>query len=140
MPYNTFNYTIKTMNHDPKRASGRTLGLALQSLGRAIENPRIEVEFIDHHHPKSHAQYQLCKERIESIAKQLNLDVSVVVCYNAFGKWRLLVKSNWVSPYSQRTPAEEAYKQIYGQYPITDDEYSGWHSFKIGFEAAQKND
>ena len=68
--------TEPTMKNDLNRATGRTTGLMLQALGKAIENPGTEVEFIDHHE-QNFAQRQYCKERIEKIAKQLNLDVSV---------------------------------------------------------------
>jgi hypothetical protein len=53
----------------------------------------------------------------------------------------LCVKSNWVSPYSQRTPAEEAFKDNYGVYPDelkSVDDRNCWTSFKRGFEASQK--
>ena len=124
---------------DPKRATGRTTGLMLQALGKAVENPGTEVEFIDHH-AQNHAQLQYCKERIESIAKTLNLDVSVGLglkenCVD-FG---LYVKSNWDSPYSQRTPAEEKWKEIYGSYPDSLGDNVLFHSFKIGFEASQND-
>ena len=66
---------------DTKRATGRTTGLMLQAIGKAIENPGTEVEFIDHH-AQNHAQLQFCKEMIEVIAKKLNLDVSVVIRSN----------------------------------------------------------
>ena len=103
------------MKNDLKRATGRTLGLALQSLGKAVENPGKEVEFIDHHE-QNFAQLQYCKEMIEKIAKQLNLDVSVVLWSNKLDDrfrpepFSIFVKSNWVSPCSQRTPVEEAFK------------------------------
>jgi cellobiose-specific phosphotransferase system component IIB len=125
------------MNQDTNRATGRTTGLMLQSIGKAIENPGTEVEFIDHH-AQNHAQLQYCKERIEKIAKQLNLDVSVW----HKSDWKLLVKSNWVSPYAQRTPAEEAFKENYGVYPselATTADFDCWKSFKRGFEAAQND-
>ena len=139
------------MNQDTNRATGRTTGLMLQSIGKAIENPGMEVEFINHN-PQNHAQLQCCKERIEKIAKQLNLDVSVRMVDES-GKWdvksnwhksdwKLLVKSNWVSPYSQRTPAEEAFKENYGVYPNeleTTADFDCWKSFKRGFEAAQND-
>ena len=139
------------MKNDPKRATGRTLGLALQALGKAVENPGKEVEFINHN-PQNYAQLQYCKERIEKIAKQLNLDVSVRMVDES-GKWdvksnwhksdwKLLVKSNWVSPYSQRTPAEEAFKENYGVYPNeleTTADFDCWKSFKRGFEAVQND-
>jgi hypothetical protein len=127
------------MMTDPKRATGRTTGLMLQALGKAVENSGTGVEFIDHH-AQNHAQLQYCKERIESIAKTLNLDVSVGLglkenCVD-FG---LYVKSNWVSPYSQRTPAEEKWKEIYGSYPDSLGDNVLFHSFKIGFEASQND-
>ena len=127
------------MKQDINRATGRTTGLMLQALGKAVENPGTGVEFIDHH-AQNHAQLQYCKERIESIAKTLNLDVSVGLglkenCVD-FG---LYVKSNWVSPYSQRTPAEEKWKEIYGSYPDSLGDNVLFHSFKIGFEAAQND-
>jgi len=131
------------MKNDPKRATGRTTGLMLQTIGRAVENPGTEVEFIDHHE-QNHAQL-LCKERIESIAKQLNLDVSVNnwarVDTNNTATFGLYVKSNWVSPYAQRTSMEEAFKDNYGVYPNelkSVDDHKCWASFKRGFEAAQK--
>jgi hypothetical protein len=130
------------MKHDPKRATGRTTGLMLQAIGKAVENPGTEVEFIDHHE-QNHAQLQYCKERIESIAKQLNLDVSVNnwtrVNTNNTADFGLYVKSNWVSPYSQRTPAEEKWKEIYGSYPDSLGDNVLFHSFKIGFEASQND-
>ena len=126
--------------YDTKRATGRTTGLMLQALGKAVENPGTTVEFIDHHQQNG-AQLQYCKERIEKIAKQLNLDVSVNnwtrVNTNNTADYGLYVKSNWVSPYS-RTPVEEAFKKVYGAYPVIDDDFSCWNSFKKGFEAAQK--
>jgi hypothetical protein len=39
-----------------------------------------------------------------------------------------------------RTPAEEAYKRVYGVYPMTDVGDGYWECFLQGFEAAQKND
>ena len=132
------------MMTDPKRATGRTTGLMLQALGKAVENPGTEVEFIDHRE-QNHAQLQMCKEMIERIAKQLNLDVSVKnwtrVNTNNTADFGLYVKSNWVSPYSQRTPVEEAFKDNYGVYPNelkSVDDHKCWASFKRGFEASQK--
>ena len=122
---------------DPKRATGRTTGLMLQALGKAVENPGTTVEFIDHHHQKQ-AQLQMCKIRIQSIANKLKLDVSVDLRLKEnLVDYGLYVKSNWVSPYS-RTPVEEAFKKVYGAYPVIDDDFSCWNSFKKGFEAAQK--
>ena len=129
------------MKNDPKRATGRTTGLMLQALGKALENPGINVEFIDHH-AQNHGQLQLCKTKIKLLAETLNLDVSVDLRLKEnlvdFG---LYVKSNWVSPYSQRTPAEEAFKDNYGVYPDelkSVDDHKCWASFKRGFEASQK--
>jgi hypothetical protein len=111
------DFGITTMKHDPKRATGRTLGLALQALGKAVQNPGTEVEFINHN-PQNHAQHQMCKEQIELLAKTLHLDVSVhVKLKDNLVDFGVFVKSNWVSPYSQRTPAEEKWKEIYGFYP-----------------------
>ena len=127
---------------DPKRATGRTTGLMLQALGKAVENPGTGVEFIDHH-AQNHAQLQYCKKMIENIAKTLNLDVSVNnwarVNTNNMADFGLYVKSNWVSPYSQRTPAEEKWKEIYGSYPDSLGDNVLFHSFKIGFEASQND-
>ena len=134
------------MKNDTNRATGRTTGLMLQALGKAVENPGKEVEFIDHY-AQNHAQLQYCKERIEKIAKQLNLDVSVEIRSNIlYDRFRpepfsLYVKSNWVPPYAQRTPVEEAFKENYGVYPNeleTTADFDCWKSFKRGFEAAQK--
>ena len=131
---------------DPKRATGRTTGLMLQAIGKAIENPGTEIEFIDHH-AQNHAQLQLCKTKIELLAKTLNLDVSVDIRSNKLDDrfrpepFSIFVKSNWVSPYSQRTPVEEAFKDNYGVYPDelkSVDDHKCWASFKRGFEASQK--
>ena len=130
--------TEPTMKNDTKRATGRTTGLMLQTLGKAVENPGEEVEFIDHHEQK-HAQLQLCRIKIELLAKALNLDVSVDLrlkenCVD-FG---LYVKSNWVSPYSQRTPAEEKWKELYGFYPAKQlYDAERWEYFQQGFDAAK---
>ena len=131
---------------DPKRATGRTTGLMLQALGKAIEKPEMEVDFIDHH-SQNYAQLQLCKTKIELLAKTLNLDVSVEIRSNKLDDrfrpepYSLYVKSNWVSPCSQRTPVEEAFKDNYGVYPNelkSVDDHKCWASFKRGFEASQK--
>jgi hypothetical protein len=124
------------MKQDPKRATGRTLGRIIQSIGKAVENPGTEVEFIDHHE-QNFAQLQMCKERIENIAKQLNLDVSVVVCHYVPGpeEDKLIVKSNWISPYSQSRLAEEKWKEIYGSCP--NKQHIAWQYFLRGFEAAK---
>ena len=128
---------------DPKRATGRTTGLMLQAIGKAVENPGTEVEFIDHH-AQNHTQLQLYKTKIELLAKTLNLDVSVNnwtrVDNNNMATFGLYVKSNWVSPYAQRTPAEEEWKELYGEYPQLHllTEYERFSYFKKGFEAAQK--
>ena len=136
------------MKNDPQRATGRTTGLMLQALGEAVENPGTEVEFIDHH-PQNHAQLQSCKRQIELLAKTLHLDVSVVIRSNKLDDrfrpepFSLYVKSNWVSPYAQRTPVEEAFKDNYGVYPNelkSVDDHNCWKSFKRGFEASKKND
>ncbi len=129
------------MKNDPKRATGRTTGLMLQALGKAVENPGTEVEFIDHHHHQNHAQIQMCKIRIQSIANKLKLDVSVDLRLKEnLVDYGLYVKSNWVSPYAQRTPAEEEWKELYGEYPQLHllTEYERFSYFKKGFEAAQK--
>lgn len=129
------------MKQDSKRCSGRTLGLALQSLGKAIENPGTDVVFTDHH-TQNHAQLLLCKQQIEHLAKTLNLDVTTKIV-NGDCKWEaipcaILVKSNWVSPYAQRTPAEEKWKEIVGRYPDERDVVS-FAYFKRGFEEAQND-
>jgi hypothetical protein len=127
------------METDTNRATGRTTGLILQALGKAVENPGTEVEFIDHH-AQNHAQLQFCKERIEKIAKQLNLDVSVDIKFREnFVDFGVFVKSNWVSPHSQRTPVEEAYEKVFG-HPPECAQRGVWFGFQQGFEAAQKND
>jgi len=132
---------------DPKRATGRTTGLMLQAIGKAIENPGTEIEFIDHHE-QNHAQLQLCKTKIELLAKTLNLDISVDIRSNKLDDrfrpepYSIFVKSNWVSPYSQRTPVEEAFKDNYGVYPDelkSVDDHKCWASFKRGFEASQND-
>lgn len=125
---------------DPKRATGRTTGLMIQSIGKAIENPRTEVEFIDHH-AQNHAQLQLYKTKIKLLTETLNLDVSVDLRLKEnLVDYGLFIKSNWVSPYAQRTPAEEAFKDNYGVYPDelkSVDDHQCWASFKRGFEASQ---
>lgn len=130
------------METDTNRATGRTTGLILQALGKAVENPGTEIEFINHN-PQNVGQHQMCKKQIEFLAETLHLDVSVEIRSNKLDDrfrpepFSIFVKSNWVSPYSQRTPAEEKWKEIYGFYPKTDvDEY--WECFLKGFEAAQK--
>jgi hypothetical protein len=130
------------MKNDPKRATGRTTGLMLQALGKAVENPGMEVEFVDHHE-QNHAQLQYCAETIEYLAGELRLDVTVRIektfCNDEGGECKLLVKSNWISPYAQRSPAEEAFKKVFFNYP--DKQNSGgdlWIGFREGFEAAQK--
>ena len=129
--------TEPTMKNDTKRATGRTTGRILQALGNAVENPGEELEFI-YHHKQNHAQLQLCKTKIELLAKTLNLDVSVVLrlkenCVDI----GLYVKSNWVSPYSQRTPAEEKWKELYGFYPAKRYDAERWEYFQQGFEASK---
>ena len=64
------------MKNDTNRATGRTLGLALQALGKAVQNPGTEVEFINHN-PQKHAQHQMCTDQIELLVKTLHLDVSI---------------------------------------------------------------
>lgn len=132
------------MKNDPKRATGRTLGLALQALGKAVENPGTEVEFINHN-PQNHAQHQMCKRQIELLAETLHLDVSVEIRSNKLDDrfrpepFSLYVKSNWVSPYSKRTPAEEAYKRVHGVYPSFCTDWEIFEkAFNLGLEAAQK--
>jgi hypothetical protein len=130
------------MKTDTNRATGRTTGLMLEAICKAVKNPGTEIEFIDHHE-QNFAQLQYCKERIEDMAKKLNFDITVKVyhyIHEPKEEWKLLVKSNWVSPYSQRTPVEEAFKDNYGVYPNeleTTDDFNCWKSFKRGFEAAQ---
>ena len=121
---------------DPKRATGRTTGLMLQALGEAVENPGKEVEFIDHHE-QNHGQLQLYKTKIELLAKILNLDITVEIV-NKGWRFATYVKSNWVSPYTQRTPAEEKWNEIYGYYPAKRCDAERWEYFQQGFEAAQK--
>lgn len=132
--------------NNPKRGTGRTLGLALQALGKAVENPGKEVEFINHN-PQNYAQHQMCKRQIELLAKTLHLDVSVEIRSNKLDDrfrpepFSLYVKSNWVSPYARRAPVEEAFKDNYGVYPDelkSVDDHKCWTSFKRGFEASQK--
>ena len=115
------------------------MGLALQAIGKAVENPGTEVEFINHN-KQNLAQQMVCKDQIKLLAKTLSLDVSVEVKMKKpsvdFG---VFVKSNWVSPYKP-TPAEEAFKDNYGVYPgelVSLHELDCWKSFKTGFEAAQ---
>lgn len=131
--------TETTMKNDTKRATGRTTGLMLQALGKAIENPGKEVEFIDHH-PQNHAQLQIYKQQIELLAKTLNLDVTVGIKLKEYlVDFGLYVTSNWVSPYSQRTPAEEAYKRVHGVYPCFCTDWEIFEkAFNLGLEAAQK--
>ena len=101
------------------------------------------MEFINHN-PQNHAQHQMCKQQIELLAETLHLDVSVEIRSNKLDDrfrpepFSLYVKSNWVSPYSQRTPAEEAYKKVFGYYPVTDIGDAYWEYFQKGFEASQK--
>ena len=115
------------------------MGLALQAIGKAVENPGTEVEFINHN-PQNLGQHQQCKDQIEHLAKTLFLDVSVEIKLRKnLVDLGVFVKSNWVSPY-KRTPAEEAFKDNYGVYPdelVSLHELDCWKSFKRGFEAAQ---
>ena len=130
------------MKHDPKRATGRTTGLILQALGKAVENPGTEVEFINHN-PQNVGQHQMCKKQIELLAETLHLDVSVEIRSNKLDDrfrpepFSIFVKSNWVSPYSQRTPAEEKWKEIYGSYPANWYDVEKFECFKKGYEAAK---
>jgi hypothetical protein len=129
--------TEPTMKNNTKRAIGTTTGLMLQTLGKAVENPGKEVEFIDHHE-RNHAQLQLYKTKIELFAKTLNLDVSVRLGLDEnCVYYGLFVKSNWVSPYSQRTPAEEKWKELYGFYPAKRCDAERWEYFQQGFESAK---
>lgn len=126
------------MKNDPKRATGRTTGLMLQAIGKAIENPGTDVQFINHN-PQNHAQHQMCKRQIELLAKTLNLDVSVdLKVKENLDDFGLFVKSNWVSPYARRTPAEEKWNEIYGYYPAKRCDAERWEYFQQGFEAVQK--
>lgn len=130
------------MKTNPKRATGRTLGLALQAIGKAVEKPGTVVEFINHN-PQNAAQCQMCKRQIEILAKTLYLDVSVdVKLRENLGEFSVFVKSNWIPPYARRTPAEEAFKENYGVYPgelKSADDHKCWASFKRGFKAAQND-
>ena len=117
------------------------MGLALQAIGKAVENPGTEVEFINHN-PQNPGQHQQCKDQIEHLAKTLSLDVSVEIKLRKnLVDLGVFVKSNWVSPY-KRTPAEKAFIENYGVYP---DELKSvadtncWISFQRGFEAAQND-
>ena len=130
--------TEPTMKNDPKRATGRTTGRVLQALGKSVENPGEEVEFIDHHYPEKLTHLQMCRELIFNIAKKLNLDISVEVKYVDDDVYKVFVKSDWVSPYSQRTPAEEKWKELYGFYPAKRYDAERWEYFQQGFEASQK--
>lgn len=131
-----------TMTEDnTKRASGRTLGLALQAIGKAVENPGTEVEFIDHYAQK-YSQLSFCKKRIEILAEKLGLDISVDIRSNKLDDrfrpepYSIFVKSNWVPPYAKRTPAEESWKNYFGEYPNETD--TTWKYFNIGFSRASK--
>lgn len=127
------------MKNDPKRATGRTTGRMIQMLGKAIEQPGVDMVFIDHE-VHNIAELILYKERLADIAKKLNLDVTASVrnsgIYEGKCVYNLFVKSNWVSPYAQRTPAEEAWKKYWGEYPNNPNE-TLWKVFRSGFEAAQ---
>lgn len=135
---------------DPKRATGRTTGLMLQAIGKAVQNPGTEIEFIDHH-KQNHEQLQLYKTKIKLLAETLNLDVSVDLRLKKnLADFGLYVKSNWVSPYSQRTLVEEAYKDAYGKYPVkevsenltAEDNWNviSWSAFQEGYERAQQKE
>ena len=130
---------FQTMKHDPKKATGRTLGLALQAIGKAVENPGTEVEFINHN-KQNPGQHMMCKNQIKLLAKTLSLDVSVEIKLREnLVDLGVFVKSNWVSPY-KLTPVEKAFKDNYGVYPgelVSLHELDCWKSFKRGFEAAQ---
>lgn len=131
-----------TMAEDnTKRASGRTLGLALQAIGKAVENPGTEVEFIDHYAQK-YSQLSFCKKRIEILSEKLGLDISVDIRSNKLDDrfrpepYSIFVKSNWIPPYAKRTPAEESWKNYFGEYPNETD--TTWKYFNIGFSRASK--
>ena len=130
------------MTQDTNRATGKTTGLMLQAIGKAIENPGKEVEFIDHC-PQTTAQLHQCRQRIENIVQQLNFDITVKIKPNKLDDrfrpeaFSIFVKSNWVSHYSKQTLAKEAFKKVFGRYPDKWDwDYGRWHLFQIGFEAA----
>lgn len=112
------------------RASGRTIGLMLQTLGLAVKNPGLEVEFVDHHlHTISSARIHA--HRLVSITRSLGLNVTVK---NVEEKVFLI--SKYQSPYSlKRTPAEEKWKDIYGNYPIETN--AAWGYFKKGFTISE---
>jgi hypothetical protein len=38
-----------------------------------------------------------------------------------------------------KTPVEEAYKRVYGNYPMTDDTDGDWENFQAGYKSAQKD-
>jgi hypothetical protein len=38
-----------------------------------------------------------------------------------------------------KTPCEEAYKRVYGNYPMTDDTDGDWENFQAGYKSAQKD-
>lgn len=130
------------MKNDPKRESGRTIGLILQCIGKAVENPGTEIEFINHN-PQNLAQHLRCRKMIEETAKKLNLDITVVLRGKTNSDdFEVIVKSNWVSPYAKKSEVEEAYKNVYGGYPDTSmDDYGcyynvSWNHFNHGYNAA----
>ena len=38
-----------------------------------------------------------------------------------------------------KSPVEEAYKRVYGNYPVTDDTDGDWENFQAGYKSAQKD-
>lgn len=38
-----------------------------------------------------------------------------------------------------KSPVEEAYKRVYGNYPMTDDTDGDWENFQAGYKSAQKD-
>lgn len=112
------------------RCSGRTQGLMLKAIGEAVMNPGKETVFMDHYPIPTVSMYRYHLRTMENIISKLGLDISVKVHSNY-----IILRSNWIPPYQKRSPVEEAWKKLYGEYPDINNPHPNWTYFKKGYES-----
>lgn len=85
------------IDHDPLRGTGRTTGLMMQAIGKALLNPCTWIEFVDHYPKNSFYWPKMLEDLIRSSGLQ-----HMKVTIQADGRvWLISLAPTMESPYSE---------------------------------------
>lgn len=123
----------ENMEDQSKRRSGRTTGLMLEAIGKAVKSPGTLVEFTDHYTQGSRLNSSCHIQKLKELIKSLNLNVTVT--RSASGD-KIFLFSNHCGYDNDLASAEKSWEHFYGEKPNLCSR--DWSFFKLGYERAKK--